>query len=105
MDGGYVVPARYMRIITPEIIVRFPGRIVNIPLFIFACIYRGKPLLSGLRTRHENHWSNRADVKKVDHKPTAADMTTLGKEQEKRYCRRRWNWFLTTVFSFITTAP
>ncbi len=93
----YVVLAKYMRIITPQFVERFPNRIVNIhhsflPAFIGANPYRqayerGVKIIGATAHFVNNDLDEgpiiAQDVKEVDHKLTAADMATLGKDTEK----------------------
>nr|WP_090149246.1 formyltetrahydrofolate deformylase [Dyadobacter soli] len=93
----YVVLAKYMRIITPQFVEHFPNRIVNIhhsflPAFIGANPYRqayerGVKII-GATAHFVNDDLDEGpiiaqDVKEVDHKLTASDMATLGKDTEK----------------------
>lgn len=93
----YVVLAKYMRIITPQFVERFPSRIVNIhhsflPAFIGANPYRqayerGVKIIGATAHFVNNDLDEgpiiAQDVKEVDHKLTASDMATLGKDTEK----------------------
>nr|WP_090385177.1 formyltetrahydrofolate deformylase [Dyadobacter sp. SG02] len=93
----YVVLAKYMRIITPQFVDRFPNRIVNIhhsflPAFIGANPYRqayerGVKIIGATAHFVNNDLDEgpiiAQDVKEVDHKLTASDMATLGKDTEK----------------------
>lgn len=93
----YVVLAKYMRIITPQFVERFPNRIVNIhhsflPAFIGANPYRqayerGVKIIGATAHFVNNDLDEgpiiAQDVKEVDHKLTALDMATLGKDTEK----------------------
>lgn len=93
----YVVLAKYMRIITPQFVDRFPSRIVNIhhsflPAFIGANPYRqayerGVKIIGATAHFVNNDLDEgpiiAQDVKEVDHKLTASDMATLGKDTEK----------------------
>jgi formyltetrahydrofolate deformylase len=93
----YVVLAKYMRIITPQFVEHFPNRIVNIhhsflPAFIGANPYRqayerGVKIIGATAHFVNNDLDEgpiiAQDVKEVDHKLTASDMATLGKDTEK----------------------
>lgn len=93
----YVVLAKYMRIITPQLVAHFPNRIVNIhhsflPAFIGANPYRqayerGVKIIGATAHFVNNDLDEgpiiAQDVKEVDHKLTASDMATLGKDTEK----------------------
>ncbi|WP_229203454.1 formyltetrahydrofolate deformylase [Dyadobacter jejuensis] len=93
----FLVLAKYMRIITPTFVDQFPNRIVNIhhsflPAFIGANPYRqayerGVKIIGATAHFVNNHLDEgpiiAQDVKSVDHRQTASDMATLGKETEK----------------------
>ena len=58
-NPDYVVLAKYMRVLTPSFVARFPNKIINIhhsflPAFIGARPYHR------IRAWGENHWRNRA---------------------------------------------
>ncbi|MCF0059549.1 formyltetrahydrofolate deformylase [Dyadobacter sp. CY356] len=94
----YLVLAKYMRIITPEFVNHFPDRIVNIhhsflPAFIGANPYRqayerGVKIIGATAHFVNNDLDEgpiiAQDVKSVDHRQTASDMSTLGRDTEKR---------------------
>ncbi|WAC10862.1 formyltetrahydrofolate deformylase [Dyadobacter pollutisoli] len=93
----YLVLAKYMRIITPEFVNHFPNKIINIhhsflPAFIGANPYRqayerGVKIIGATAHFVNNDLDEgpiiAQDVKAVDHKQTASDMATLGKDTEK----------------------
>ncbi|TLU97918.1 formyltetrahydrofolate deformylase [Dyadobacter luticola] len=93
----YLVLAKYMRIITPEFVRHFPNKIINIhhsflPAFIGANPYRqaydrGVKIIGATAHFVNNDLDEgpiiAQDVKSVDHRQTAADMATLGKDTEK----------------------
>ncbi|STU71100.1 formyltetrahydrofolate deformylase [Klebsiella pneumoniae subsp. ozaenae] len=39
-EPDYVVLAKYMRVLTPEFVARFPNKIIKYPPFVFAGVYR-----------------------------------------------------------------
>ena len=94
----YLVLAKYMRIITPEFVNHFPDRIVNIhhsflPAFVGANPYRqayerGVKIIGATAHFVNNDLDEgpiiAQDVKSVDHRQTASDMSTLGRDTEKR---------------------
>lgn len=93
----YLVLAKYMRVVTPQFVDRFPNRIVNIhhsflPAFIGANPYRqayerGVKIIGATAHFVNNDLDEgpiiAQDVKGVDHTLTAADMATLGRDTEK----------------------
>ncbi len=93
----YLVLAKYMRIITPNFVNQFPNRIINIhhsflPAFIGANPYRqayerGVKIIGATAHFVNNDLDEgpiiAQDVKSVNHRKTASDMATLGRETEK----------------------
>jgi formyltetrahydrofolate deformylase len=93
----YLVLAKYMRIITPEFVSHYPDKIINIhhsflPAFIGANPYRqayerGVKIIGATAHFVNNDLDEgpiiAQDVKSVDHRQTASDMATLGKDTEK----------------------
>ncbi|WP_080053982.1 formyltetrahydrofolate deformylase [Spirosoma aerolatum] len=96
-EPEYVVLAKYMRVLTPEFVNHFPNRIVNIhhsflPAFIGANPYRqayerGVKIIGATAHFVNNDLDEgpiiAQNVKEVDHRHTAADMATEGKDVEK----------------------
>ncbi|MCP1386073.1 formyltetrahydrofolate deformylase [Runella salmonicolor] len=93
----YLVLAKYMRVLTTDFVKHYPHRIVNIhhsflPAFIGANPYRqayerGVKII-GATAHFVNDNLDEGpiiaqDVKEVDHRLTALDMATLGKDTEK----------------------
>ncbi|MCE7042093.1 formyltetrahydrofolate deformylase [Dyadobacter sp. CY312] len=93
----YLVLAKYMRIITPEFVNHYPDRIINIhhsflPAFIGANPYRqayerGVKIIGATAHFVNNDLDEgpiiAQDVKSIDHRQTATDMSTIGKDTEK----------------------
>ena len=93
----YLVLAKYMRIITPEFVNKYPNRIINIhhsflPAFVGANPYRqayerGVKIIGATAHFVNNDLDEgpiiAQDVKPVDHRQTATDMSVLGKDTEK----------------------
>lgn len=93
----YLVLAKYMRVVTPEFVSHFPDRIINIhhsflPAFVGANPYRqayerGVKIIGATAHFVNNDLDEgpiiAQDVKEVDHRQTAADMATLGRDTEK----------------------
>lgn len=93
----YLVLAKYMRIITPDFVNRYPNRIINIhhsflPAFVGANPYRqayerGVKIIGATAHFVNNDLDEgpiiAQDVKPVDHRQTALDMSVLGKDTEK----------------------
>ena len=96
-EPEYVVLAKYMRVLTPGFVNHFPNRIINIhhsflPAFVGANPYRqayerGVKII-GATAHFVNNYLDEGpiiaqNVKEVDHRHTAADMATEGKDVEK----------------------
>ncbi len=93
----YIVLAKYMRILTPAFVEKYPNRIVNIhhsflPAFIGANPYkqafdRGVKIIGATAHFVNNDLDDgpiiAQDIKKVDHRFTAKDMSREGKDVEK----------------------
>lgn len=93
----YLVLAKYMRVITPNFVNQFPDKIINIhhsflPAFIGANPYRqayerGVKIIGATAHFVNNDLDEgpiiAQDVKSVDHRQTASDMATLGRDTEK----------------------
>ncbi|TDE13970.1 formyltetrahydrofolate deformylase [Dyadobacter psychrotolerans] len=93
----YLVLAKYMRIITADFVNHYPDRIINIhhsflPAFIGANPYkqayeRGVKIIGATAHFVNNDLDEgpiiAQDIKPVDHRHTALDMSTLGKDTEK----------------------
>ncbi len=93
----YLVLAKYMRVLTPEFVKHYPNRIVNIhhsflPAFIGASPYRqahdrGVKIIGATAHFVNNDLDEgpiiAQSVKDVDHRHTAIDMATEGKDVEK----------------------
>jgi formyltetrahydrofolate deformylase len=96
-EPEYIVLAKYMRILTPDFVSRYPNRIINIhhsflPAFIGASPYRqaferGVKLIGATAHVVTNDLDTgpiiAQDVIPVDHTYTAADMTHAGRDVEK----------------------
>ncbi|GAB2572608.1 formyltetrahydrofolate deformylase [Spirosoma areae] len=96
-DPEYVVLAKYMRVLTPDFVNYFPNRIINIhhsflPAFVGANPYRqayerGVKIIGATAHFVNNELDEgpiiAQNVKEVDHRHTAADMATEGKDVEK----------------------
>lgn len=98
----YVVLAKYMRVLTPEFVARFPNQIINIhhsflPAFIGARPYhqayeRGVKII-GATAHYVNDNLDEGpiimqDVIHVDHSYTAEDMMRAGRDVEKNVLSR-----------------
>lgn len=93
----FLVLAKYMRILSADFVKHFPNRIINIhhsflPAFIGASPYRqaydrGVKIIGATAHFVNNNLDEgpiiAQDVKEVDHRQTATDMATLGKDTEK----------------------
>lgn len=96
-EPQYLVLAKYMRVLTPGFVDQFPNRIINIhhsflPAFIGANPYRqayerGVKIIGATAHFVNNNLDEgpiiAQNVKEVDHRHTAADMATEGKDVEK----------------------
>ncbi len=93
----YLVLAKYMRVLTPGFVTQYNNRIVNIhhsflPAFMGANPYRqayerGVKIIGATAHFVNNDLDEgpiiAQDVKEVDHRLTATDMATLGRDTEK----------------------
>ena len=96
-EPDYLVLAKYMRVLTPGFVDQFTNRIINIhhsflPAFIGANPYRqayerGVKIIGATAHFVNNNLDEgpiiAQNVKEVDHRHTAADMATEGKDVEK----------------------
>lgn len=96
-EPEYLVLAKYMRVLTPGFVQQYNNRIVNIhhsflPAFMGANPYRqayerGVKIIGATAHFVNNDLDEgpiiAQDVKEVDHRLTAADMATLGRDTEK----------------------
>ena len=93
----YLVLAKYMRVLTPDFVGQYNNRIVNIhhsflPAFIGANPYRqaherGVKIIGATAHFVNNHLDEgpiiAQNTQEVDHRHTAADMATMGRDVEK----------------------
>lgn len=96
-EPEYLVLAKYMRVLTPAFVNHFPNRIINIhhsflPAFVGANPYRqayerGVKIIGATAHFVNNDLDEgpiiAQNVQEVDHRQTAADMATKGKDVEK----------------------
>ena len=96
-DPEYLVLAKYMRVLTPGFVRHFPNRIINIhhsflPAFVGANPYRqaherGVKIIGATAHFVNNDLDEgpiiTQDVREVDHRHTAKDMATMGRDVEK----------------------
>lgn len=96
-EPEYLVLAKYMRVLTPEFVRHYPNRIINIhhsflPAFVGASPYRqayerGVKIIGATAHFVNNDLDEgpiiTQDVKEVDHRHTATDMATMGRDVEK----------------------
>ena len=96
-EPEYIVLAKYMRVLTPDFVNQFPNRIINIhhsflPAFIGANPYRqayerGVKIIGATAHFVNNNLDEgpiiAQNVKEVNHRQTAADMATEGRDVEK----------------------
>ncbi|GAB3226254.1 formyltetrahydrofolate deformylase [Spirosoma arcticum] len=96
-EPEYLVLAKYMRVLTPSFVDHFPNKIINIhhsflPAFVGANPYRqayerGVKIIGATAHFVNNDLDEgpiiAQNVQEVDHRHTAADMATKGKDVEK----------------------
>lgn len=96
-EPDYLVLAKYMRVLIPAFVCHFPNRIINIhhlflPAFVGANPYRqayerGVKIIGATAHFVNNDLDEgpiiAQNVQEVDHRHTAADMATKGKDVEK----------------------
>ena len=96
-EPEYLVLAKYMRVLTPAFVNHFPNRIINIhhsflPAFVGANPYRqayerGVKIIGATAHFVNNDLDEgpiiAQNVQEVDHRHTATDMATKGKDVEK----------------------
>lgn len=96
-EPEYIVLAKYMRVLTPDFVNRFPNQIINIhhsflPAFVGANPYRqayerGVKIIGATAHFVNNNLDEgpiiAQNVKEVNHRHTAADMATEGRDVEK----------------------
>jgi formyltetrahydrofolate deformylase len=102
----YIVLAKYMRILSPQFVQHFEGKLINIhhsflPAFIGANPYkqayeRGVKII-GATAHYVNDELDQGpiicqDVIQVDHKHTAKDMSRVGKDIEKMVLFKALEW-------------
>lgn len=103
-----IVLARYMQILTPEFVERYPNRIINIhhsflPAFIGARPYeraydRGVKLIGATSHYVTNDLDEgpiiEQDIERVDHRDHVADLKKIGRTIERRVLARAVKWHL-----------
>ena len=103
-----IVLARYMRILSPSFISRFPNRIINIhhsflPAFIGADPYAQAHLRGVKLIGATAHYATDAldagpiiaqDVERVDHRHTVDDLKRIGRHVERMVLARAVTWHL-----------
>ncbi|OKL37520.1 formyltetrahydrofolate deformylase [Domibacillus mangrovi] len=107
-DIDVIVLARYMQILTPEFVERYPNKIINIhhsflPAFIGARPYeraynRGVKLIGATSHYVTNDLDEgpiiEQDIERVDHRDHAADLKKIGRSIERRVLARAVKWHL-----------
>lgn len=97
-EPDYVVLAKYMRVLTPDFVNHYPNRIINIhhsflPAFVGANPYRqayerGVKIIGATAHFVNNDLDEgpiiAQSVKEVDHRHSATDMATEGRDVEKQ---------------------
>jgi len=107
-DTDLVVLARYMQILTPHFVARYPNRIINIhhsflPAFVGANPYkqaytRGVKII-GATAHYVNAELDQGpiieqDVVRVSHRHEVADLVRLGRDLERNVLARAVQWHL-----------
>ncbi|OLN21143.1 formyltetrahydrofolate deformylase [Domibacillus antri] len=107
-DVDVIVLARYMQILTPEFVERYPNKIINIhhsflPAFIGARPYeraynRGVKLIGATSHYVTNDLDEgpiiEQDIERVDHRDHVADLKKIGRSIERRVLARAVKWHL-----------
>lgn len=110
LDGktDLIVLARYMQVLSPEFVARYPGRILNIhhsflPAFAGASPYRQAYERGVKRIGATAHYVTEEldegpiieqDVVTVSHRQSAADLESLGRDIERQVLARAVRWHL-----------
>jgi len=103
-----IVMARYMRILSPSFISRFPNRIINIhhsflPAFVGADPYAQAHLRGVKLIGATAHYATDAldagpiieqDVERVDHRHNVEDLKRIGRHVERMVLARAVTWHL-----------
>lgn len=107
-DTDLVVLARYMQILTPQFVARYPNRIINIhhsflPAFVGANPYkqaytRGVKII-GATAHYVTEELDQGpiieqDVARVSHRHDVADLVRLGRDLERNVLARAVQWHL-----------
>lgn len=107
-DVDVIVLARYMQILTPEFVEKYPNKIINIhhsflPAFIGARPYeraynRGVKLIGATSHYVTNDLDEgpiiEQDIERVDHRDHVADLKKIGRSIERRVLARAVKWHL-----------
>lgn len=107
-DIDVLILARYMQILTPEFVERFPNQIINIhhsflPAFIGARPYeraynRGVKLIGATSHFVTNDLDEgpiiEQDIERVDHRDNVASLKKIGQQVERRVLARAVKWHL-----------
>src|SRR5699024_4909424 len=103
-----IILARYMQILTPELVEHFPNQIINIhhsflPAFIGAHPYeraynRGVKLIGATSHYVTNDLDEvpiiEQDIERVDHRNNVASLKKIGQQVERRVLARAVKWHL-----------
>ncbi len=107
-DIDVLILARYMQILTPDFVKRFPNQIINIhhsflPAFIGAHPYeraynRGVKLIGATSHYVTNDLDEgpiiEQDIERVDHRDNVASLKKIGQQVERRVLARAIKWHL-----------
>ncbi|MFS0576607.1 formyltetrahydrofolate deformylase [Sporosarcina sp. 179-K 3D1 HS] len=107
-DVDLLILARYMQILTPEFVERFPNQIINIhhsflPAFIGARPYerafaRGVKLIGATSHYVTNDLDEgpiiEQDIERVDHRDDVVELKKIGRQIERRVLAKAVKWHL-----------
>lgn len=107
-DIDLLILARYMQILTPNFVEKYPNQIINIhhsflPAFIGARPYerayeRGVKLIGATSHYVTNELDEgpiiEQDIERVDHRNNVASLKKIGQQVERRVLARAVNWHL-----------
>jgi formyltetrahydrofolate deformylase len=105
-DVDVVVLARYMQVLSPEFLTRFPGRVINIhhsflPAFVGADPYRAAHQRGVKLIGATAHYVTdeldagpiiEQDVQRVDHRHSVEELRRLGRHVERTVLARAVHW-------------
>lgn len=107
-QADFIVLARYMQILSPKIIDRFPGRIINIHHSFLPAFVGGRPYeqafergvkLIGATAHYVTEELDQGpiieqDVQRVTHNESVGELRRIGRQIERRVLARAVKWHL-----------